>query len=153
MDCYLRKVGPNLFSLDMVDESGQRWFDRLKLGAVIKVVATLVRNYQFHKKFFKMLTIAMDWWQPTAEHQGVRVAKNMERFRDDLLIMAGYRYPVVNLRGEVRWKAESISFASMEQDVFEKLYSDVLNVILDEVLGRVREAEFKEACDALMSFA
>lgn len=153
MRAFLRKVGDNLFALEMTDEAGQLWFDRMKIGTVIEVVAKKVRSYRYHKRFFKMLQVAMDWWDCDVEYHGQKVAKNMDRFRKDLLITAGYRYAVVNLKGELRWEAESISFGSMNQAEFEKLYSDVLDVILDKVLGRVREAEFKDAVDALMSFA
>ena len=45
------------------------------------------------------------------------------------------KVPVVdNLHGVETRRPKSISFASMEEDEFEKLYSDVLDVIIKTII-------------------
>ena len=154
MEVHARKIGSNQFVLVDVDDEQQRWYDKLKLGAIVAFTARLTRSYKYHKRFFKLLEVAFDWWEaPDVEWRGQPVRKNKERFRKDCLILAGYAYPVIDLRGGVHMEAESISFGNMDQAKFEEVYSAVLDVVLDKVLGRVREKDLKDAVEALMSFA
>lgn len=64
------------------------------------------------------------------------VAKKRERFRKDLIILAGFYEPTVNIRSEVRLEAKSISFAVMDEIEFERLYNATVDVILRRILTR-----------------
>ena len=126
---------------------------RFKVGDVMEAKVTRVRNPQFHKKMFALFNFAYDHFNPVAVYRGEKVLKNYERFRQDITILAGYGDPVVNLRGDVRMVARSISFASMSEDDFEKLYSNVIDVILSRVLTNYNKDDLDNVIDQLMSYA
>lgn len=129
---YLRKLYNSLVPVDY--ESAQT-LEKFKPNAELKCEISSPRNIKFHRLFFAMLDYAYECWECTeTEYKGIKVEKNRDRFRKDITILAGYRYPVVNLLGEVRYEAQSISFSSMTQDDFEKLYSSAVNVVLQRVL-------------------
>ena len=57
------------------------------VGDVIDVAWKRPRNYKFHKKFFAMLKVGFDAWEPPElEYRGLPVEKNFERFREDVII-------------------------------------------------------------------
>ena len=130
---------------------------RFKVGATIRCEISQIRNYQFHKKWFSLVTLAFGVWTETApqiEYKGVQVEPNFEKFRKDITVLCGYFTPVFNVRGEVRLEAKSISFASMEQQEFEQLYSKTIDVILKKILpeGRYTEAQLRNAVDQVMAY-
>jgi hypothetical protein len=103
--------------------------------AVIEFV--IPRNAKFHRKFFSMLNFAFDAWEPGRKrksYKGKPVAKNFERFRKDILIMAGFYDQTFDLQGRMTLEAHSISFANMDDAEFERVYSAVATVILEHVL-------------------
>lgn len=67
-------------------------------------------------------------------YKGKEVAKNFERFRKDILIMAGFYDQTFDLRGNMKLEAHSISFSSMDDAEFERVYSAVATVIIEHVL-------------------
>ncbi len=118
-------------------------------GATLKVSFTQPRNYEFHKRFFAMVNFAFDYWEPQPVEirpgEFVTPEKNRERFRKDLLIYAGYRTMVVNIRNEVRYEAESISFANMSPERFQDVYKAVFDVVWQLVLSKVSGMTEQEA--------
>lgn len=114
------------------------------------------RNSQFHRKFFAMLDVGFDAWEPPdeVEFHGKKynVEKNRERFRKDLIIAAGYYDTVVNFRGDVRAEAKSISFASMDEDEFGELYNAVQNVLLKNILKNYTEDDLDIVVEQMMGF-
>ncbi|MGZ5053396.1 MAG: DUF1367 family protein [Methylobacter sp.] len=136
-----------------VDAANAELFESLKPNGEYKAVFTQPRNLPFHRKFFALIKVAFDAWEmPTNEYKGVQIQKNAKRFRKDLLIMAGYGYPVVNLKGEVRYEAQSMSFASMAQDEFETLYSRVVDVILLRVLTHYTRDDLNRVVSEVLGF-
>jgi len=110
---------------------------KMEAGEIAQAEMAIPRNYRFHKKFFALVTFAFDAWQPNRKnksYKGVEVAKNFDRFRSDILIQAGYYEQTFDLDGNMKLEAQSISFASMDDVQFEKVYSAVADVILDKVL-------------------
>lgn len=107
-------------------------------GRLIHVELKQPRNPMFHRKFFAMLNFAFEYWTPETESvNGMTPEKNFERFRKDVMILAGYRTLVVNVRNEVRYEAESISFGKMDDTRFSEVYRSVFNVLWGLVLGKV----------------
>lgn len=96
------------------------WLAKKKTGAVFYISDKEVRNYEFHKKYFGMLKVAYDN-QEEFINEGL--------FRKTMQVKAGY-YDPVYFGGETFQIPKSISFDNLSQEKFEKLYSDVLNVIL-----------------------
>lgn len=113
--------------------------ERVKNG-LVKVKVVRPRNPDFHARFFAMLNFGFDYWNPMSVMvDGVAITpeKSFDRYRKDLLIIAGFRKVVVNLKNEVRYEAESISFANMDEDRFREVYRLVFGVLWDYVLSRV----------------
>jgi hypothetical protein len=107
-----------------------------KVGMPVTVEVVGVRNPKFHRKFFALLNLAFDYWEPSAEYKGRVVQKCFEKYREDVTILAGYYDVVWSLTDEPRLKAKSISFAKMKQDEFDKLYNASIQVLLDKVMER-----------------
>ncbi|MFA7302029.1 MAG: DUF1367 family protein [Candidatus Shapirobacteria bacterium] len=121
--------------LHLADEESTEALAKVKVGTALVCNVTQPRNYNFHKKYFALLDYAFDIWQPEEKtYKDQVIQKNKERFRKDIQIMAGYYEACVNIKNEVRLESKSISFGSMEQDEFEKLYQSVITVLIDKVL-------------------
>jgi hypothetical protein len=111
---------------------------QLKIGDVYKFTFTKPRNYEFHKKFFALIKLVFD----NQDHY-----TNIEDLRHDLTVEAGYKVEKVNrFTGEVRYKAESINFASMDEVRFSTLYQKMLDTVIRvyEWEGTDLEAEVAE---------
>ena len=100
-----------------------------------------------------MLNIGFDAWEPPElEYKGLLAQKSFERFRKDVTIAAGFYDVNVNLKGEVRAEAKSISFAKMEQHEFEEVYSKVADVLLQKVLLTYARADLDRVVMDIMRF-
>lgn len=111
---------------------------KVKAGTAVRVEVKQIQNYKFRRKWFSLARYAFDIWEetmPPMEYKGQPVMPEFDRFRKELTILCGYFYPIYNVRGEVRVEAKSISFAGMDDETFEKLYSKTIDVILAKILG------------------
>ncbi len=154
MDAHFIKL-PN-DALVPASEEDKELLSKIKAGRVVKLTLTRIRNYKFHKKFFALLDFAYSYWEPdegSFNKWGVVPEKNPERFRKDVIILAGYFDATYRLDGDVRIEAKSISFASMSEDEFEKLYSATIDVILKHVCPQFDGKMLDEVVDQAMSFA
>ena len=102
------------------DQDTAEWAVKVKTGAVVYAEFKRERNYEFHKKYFGMINVAF---------QNQEKFTNEELFRKTMQVSAGY-YDPVYFKGEEFRIPQSISFGSMSQENFEKLYSSVLDIIL-----------------------
>jgi len=138
MDIFTVKM-PN-GSLMPAQESDRELLKHVKVGQVCRLQLSRVRNYQFHRKYFALLNLAFDYWEPPEHGKGsawrekIPVEKNFERFRRDLIILAGYYEATFRLNGDIRIEARSISFGAMDEDEFEELYNATISVIVKHVL-------------------
>ena len=124
-----------------------------KIGDVVAGSFKKPRNAQFHRKFFALLDLAYDAWEPPeGELHGMPVQKNRERFRKDLIIAAGYFEPVSNIKGDTRAEALSMSFAAMDEAEFGEFYLAVQNVILQYVLKNYTKEDLDSVVDQIMGF-
>jgi Protein of unknown function (DUF1367) len=136
-----------------VDSDAVEYLASRKIGEGFKVKITSFRNYLFHKKFFCLLNFAFDAWEPREiTFKGMIASKEREKFREDITILAGYWYAVVDIHGNVKAKAKSISFANMEQEEFERLYSAVIDVVLRKVLSNYTRDDLKNTINQLLSY-
>jgi hypothetical protein len=127
---------------------------RIGMGEVVHVKLKVQRNAKFLRKFFAMLSYAYGCWEPQAVlWKGQVIQKNFERFRKDLLIMAGYFETSYGLDEQVHVEAKSISFAALENDhEFEKIYSAVVQVVLDKVLTNYDRGDLDEVVDKILGY-
>jgi hypothetical protein len=129
---------------------------KLKTGQTIHGDFKRLRNARFHRKFFSLLQLGFEYFEPEQLNtKWGEPEKEFENFRENVTIIAGYGYPVFNLDNTFRVKAKSISFANMEQDEFEKLYQDVLTVLMQKipVLAQMGSDEIDRVTDLLIGYA
>ena len=128
---------------------------KLKIGEVLHGDFKRMRNPRFHRKLFALLNLAFDYWEPGEINSKYGVPeKNFDRFRRDLIILAGFHEVVIRLDGSTRVEAKSISFSSMDDTEFDKLYNAVLNVILKRVnvLNTMSAEEVNALVDKVLAF-
>lgn len=150
MKAYLSKKAIGVYSLEDIANSDA--LAKLPYGAVICVEWKRPRNYKFLKKYYALLNLAFDAWEPDAEYKGERVAKNFEQFRNDCTVLAGFYDATVTLGGQVRMVAKSISFGKMEESEFDKLYNATVNVILARILKNYTRDDIDRVIDNLLAF-
>ena len=150
----LMKLGSGLFAAH--GDDSQEFCARLKTGQTITAEFKKDRGYKFHQKFFTLVDLLYDVWSetcPQAEYKGQPVLPEKERFRGDLIILAGFYRSVFNIRGEVRLEPESISFATMSQERFESLYSAVIDVGLAKILrADMNPEKLRAQIDQIMEY-
>ena len=125
------QLSKTISGLMPIDPDSVAWFNKLKPGEVVRAEFKKVRNYQFHKKYFALLTIAYDNWEPgDVDSKHGKPEKNFDRFRADLTILSGFYDTTVRLDGSVRIEPKSISFAKMEAEDFADLYSKTIDILI-----------------------
>jgi hypothetical protein len=136
---------------------------RFKVGSVSRVELKLMRNSAHHRKFFALVKIAFDMWTETLPEQtwrGMPVQPNIDHFRRDLIIAAGFHDVVWSTKKDTEGNQQfrvipkSIAFANMSQPEFEQLYSAVIDVVLRMLPGRgLSEAKLREMAERVLEFA
>lgn len=150
-------------AIDGLGEKGKKQWRRfvnglfnLEPGEMVEIKTVQKRNSKFHRKFFALLNVGYEAWDPGRKHKthkGLPVAKNFEQFREDVTILAGYYEQTFRIDGAMKLKARSISFANMEQPEFEELYSAVADVLLEHVLSNyANRAQLDEVVNKVMGF-
>lgn len=142
---------------DEARELARKW----KIGALLKLEATQMRNGAFFRKWWALVQLGYDYWSETCEpmeYKGRPVLPNFERFRKDVTIMAGFYEATWNIKGEMRVEAESLKWASMSEERFTQLYDATIATLLRMVFNGKRarrwsEAELRQATEEVMRFA
>lgn len=136
-----------------LDQQAVDFLAKLKLGAGVTVEIKRHRNPGLHKKYFALLNLAYEAWEPTAAtYKGEAVGKNFDQFRNDVTVLAGHYEMAVNLRGETRLTAKSISFGNMSAEDFEDLYSATVNVILAKIMTNYTRDDLDNVVEQLLRF-
>lgn len=121
-------------------------------GKTIKCRYTIPRNYKFHKLVFDLFRFAYEEWEPDESV----AKKSFDSFREDLVISAGYYTTSVSLiTNQVKLTAESLSYASMSEDRFRQVYSDIKNVIWHKIFQfkhNYTQAEYDRVINQLWSY-
>ncbi len=141
------------------DKAWKRFWKRItgaEPGELLFLELVFPRNAKFHKKFFALIKLGFDSWEPDRKHKtykGREITKNIDRFREDVIILAGFYEQTFNLKGRMKLTAQSISFANMDDVKFERLYSAVVDVLLREVCKNYKNrAEIDRVVDQIMGF-
>lgn len=115
---------------------------KLKIGGVYQFTCKLVRNYEFHKKYFALINCA---WEFLNEKQQTFFKNDADIFRKTMEIAAGH-CDTVYLIEKKEWGEvpKSISFEKMDDAEFADLYSKVLDVILKYPLKTISPEYFME---------
>ena len=157
MEAFFTKL-PNASFIPASEEDAEL-LSKVKVGETVRLTLVRPRNIKFHKKFFALINLAFDYWEPPKHGEGsawsekMPIERNVERFRKDVTILAGYYDATYRLNGDVRLEAKSISFGSMSEDDFEKLYSKVIDVIINRVCTQYTEYQLrKQVEDMVLDF-
>lgn len=136
------------------DPEAEESYKKLKMGGIVMADIRQIRNPKFLRKYFALLSIGFDNWRPKPINIKYGVPqKSFDRFREDVTILAGYYHVVVRLNNEVRIEADSISFAKMTEETFEKLYNQTINVLLTHVYAsNVTRQELDTMVNSYLSF-
>ena len=99
---------------------------KIKPNEVYEFEYKKTRNIKFHRKFFALVNLCFS---------NQETFNNIEHLRKELIICAGHYELIFDLEsGTQKKEALSISFASMDEIEFNKLYNDVLNIICEKFL-------------------
>lgn len=112
----------------------------LKVGETYMADIKLVRNAEFHRKYFRMINLSWSYLPESLRE----FFKSSEGFRKYLEMTAGY-YELFYSPQKQEWVQgpKSIAFDKLDQGEFEKLYMGVRN-ILDMILTRyISQEEFE----------
>jgi hypothetical protein len=120
MEIYCRNTISGLVPLYPSDQDEKR---KLKLGQDYKVEITNPRNLGFHKKFMALINVGCE---------NSKLDMPFDTYRRYMTIKAGY-FKAYQLDQGMYYEAMSISFASMQQDEFEEVYSRVLDKIIEDI--------------------
>jgi hypothetical protein len=149
MKLYLKYMNGALYP---DNEESANYLFQVKQGNVLSCDVKKPRNYEFLKKYMAMLNHGFEHWEPETEYKGIVIEKNFDKFREDVQIMAGYNDPYFNIKGELRLKSRSISFGNMSEEDFEKLYSAVINVLLNMVFQNYKREDLDDVVNELLRF-
>ncbi len=113
---------------------------KLKLGQTYSVEVKVVRNVDFHRKYFALIAYA---WEFLDERETGRF-KDKENFRKYIEIASGHCDVIFHPRlQEFVEIPKSISFAKMDITAFSDLYGRVKDVIFSIIGDRVTQEEFE----------
>ena len=141
-------------------DADKELIDKIKTGQVLKFKFSRMRNYQFFRKWWALINFAFDYWEPpeiSADSESkwmkhVTPEKNIDRFRKDVTILAGYHEAYYRVDGSVRIEAKSIAFGNMKEDEFEKLYSATIDVVLKHICVQYTEDQLNSMVDQTLAF-
>tara|TARA_R110000868_G_scaffold22661_3_gene92844 strand:+ start:65 stop:478 length:414 start_codon:yes stop_codon:yes gene_type:complete len=94
---------------------------KIKVGEFYEFSYSKPRNYMFHKKFFALVELV---------YQNQEAYSNKDDLRKDLTIDAGFYRVTTNLQGNEVKKAQSISFAQMDEIEFNEFYNRFIDAVV-----------------------
>jgi hypothetical protein len=100
-------------------DSDKQQLSKIKVGKDVKCKITQPRNIKLHKKFFALIEML---------YQNQETYINKDHLRKDLTVEAGEYDEYIDINGELKRVAKSISFANMSDDDFNELYGKFLDV-------------------------
>ena len=136
MDIFLYKGFDGNFI--PADDEDREKAKKIKNGTIVKAKVTVPRNYKYHQKFFVFIKATFDM----QEH-----FEDMEVYRKWITMKAGWFDTIHSPNGNTVFAAKSISFDSMEEDEFEKLFSACIDVFLKELGNGITEDELRRVVE------
>ena len=119
MKIYLIKTFNGLKPVGVNDDEK---YKKIPQGEILEYEVKIGRNVAFHRKYFAMLNMAF---------QNQEEFKSFELFREAIQIGAGFFERKQRLHGEEIIDSKSISFAKMDEEEFSRLYTSVMDTIID----------------------
>jgi hypothetical protein len=114
---------------------------KLKLNDYIRLETWKERNIIFHRKFFAFLNTVIYFLPEDNKYDRFR---NIDYLREELMIMIGEVDIHITFEGEQVLKPKSISFRSMDNERFEKVYSLSVDAVLKYFLHDISKEDFEK---------
>ena len=132
-ECHFIKTDSK--TLVAMNDSAVKLLKRCKLGSDILMDGKVPRNYEFHKKIFRLIKFAFDNLElPEVEYKGVSVRPTLDSFKSNLIVRSGFYDMVTNVfTHELRLIPHSISYEKCSQEKAEAIYSAMLDVVSREL--------------------
>lgn len=122
--------------LSPINEIEAERLKRFKNGEAYEVDIPLTRSPSFHRKVMAFFGFCFaHWCADRAGLENMDEHSQFDRFRKDLTILAGFYVQTVRLNGEVRTEAQSLAYASMDQEKFERVYKALINAAIRHVFA------------------
>lgn len=151
-ELFLAKAAGGL--LVPADQPTSDYIAGFKLDAGFKASVREYNNIRFHRLLMALFQHAYEVWEPVdLWYMGQQVKKNFDQLRRDLTVLAGYYDACVDFSGRVRLVAKSLRFDRMGKSMREKLYSDVIDVILTRILTHYSRADLENVLMQTLGFA
>lgn len=122
------------------NETDLERLQRFKNGETYIAEIKLTRNPAFHRKVMAFFGFCFAHWcanRAGLEHMDEHI--QFDRFRKDLTILAGFYVQTVRLNGEIRTEAESLAYASMDQEKFERVFNALINAAIKHVFAGTKD--------------
>jgi len=145
-----------LTGLVPADPKTEEWYRKIKLGSNIHSDFKQMRNAAFHRKMFALFNLAFEYWEPAdINTKWGKPEKSFDNFRKNLTILAGHGHLVFNINGTYKMEADSLSFGSMSQEVFDELYQNIITVVMKKIptLNKMTQDEIDNVVNRVLEFA
>ena len=140
---FIKQAGGLLMPAD--DHTAEK-MTKFKTGEQYPVDIKRTRNPQFHRKMFAFFNFCFEHWAGGHEFQDETLQR--EEFRKELTKLAGFYDQVFDLHGNFTIVAKSLSFASMDQEEFERCY----NALIQAAMSNIFRSSDEQTLNRLMSF-
>lgn len=143
------------------DDEAREAIRHHRIGSLVRADLPVMRNGAFFRKWWALVKLGFDYFEDMCEvrlHKGKAVQPSFDRFRKDITILCGHYHTVWNINGEMRLEADSLKWASMNEETFTKLYDQTIQVLLRNIFNGKKgrpwsEQELRSAVDQVMEFA
>lgn len=145
---FIKQPGGILFPASDIEADRLK---RIKSGIVyeIDIKGGDKRNRGFHGKVFAFFNFCFQYWcADNTDYKFQCESAQFNSFRKDLTIKAGYFDWTVDIFGNAKPEARSLSFDSMDQEEFEACYS----ALIDAALATIFQGADMENSNKLYSF-
>ena len=115
-------------------------------GEIYPVELKGSRNPAFHSKMFVFFNFCFQYWK--CDREFLSEAKQLEVFRKNLTVLAGFYDEFWTIKGTLRIEAKSLAYSNMEPDEFEECYKAMINAAITHIFG---DADY-DIQNRLMSF-
>lgn len=122
----------------MCPREPNKWMTGLKMGVVALMDIVVPRNYKFLQKWHVLADFAFDYWKPELKEG---VIKDIDTFKDWVKVQSGYFEYHITPSGSLRTVAKSVSFAAMDEEIFNDFYKKACDVIWRYVVKNYTEED------------
>jgi len=114
---------------------------KLKKGQCMSAETWKDRNIIFHRKFFAFLNASIYLFPEDKRYDPLR---NIDYLRKKLMIMIGEVDSIYDMKGVEHMQAKSISFKSMDEETFDRIYKACVTAVLNTFLKDISMKDFEE---------